>query len=229
MNKINNASCQQSHLAGVNNIYNDLHTAIVGQNDLQRLGAANGQNVRVSKYTEPFFYFFKPDDGSDILYRGGCTFGGGKMDKATWGYAKKFKGLKSIKKFCMFEGSDNSLTGTDFRVPFIWKPQGSCPDEMTYSTDDEGFGVSEGTGTDRKWSQCWDFDGGATYSADDETWRMLRIRLIILRKILSVRLPHSITLSISIPPLSRHTRRATVRSRRSSLRIRQRITIRSIG
>lgn len=68
----------------------------------------------------------------------------------------------------MFEGSDNSLTGTDFRVPFIWKPQGSCPDEMTYSTDDEGFGVSEGTGTDRKWSQCWDFDGGATYSADDE-------------------------------------------------------------
>lgn len=168
VNKINNASCQQSHLAGVNNIYNDLHTAIVGQNDLQRLGAANGQNVRVSKYTEPFFYFFKPDDGSDILYRGGCTFGGGKMDKATWGYAKKFNGLKSIKKFCMFEGSDNSLTGTDFRVPFIWKPQGSCPDEMTYSTDDEGFGVSEGTGTDRKWSQCWDFDGGATYSADDE-------------------------------------------------------------
>ena len=168
VNKINNASCQQSHLSGVNNIYNDLHTAIVGQNDLQRLGAANGQNVRVSKYTEPFFYFFKPDDGSDILYRGGCTFGGGKMDKATWGYAKKFKGLKSIKRFCMFEGSDNSLTGTDFRVPFIWKPQGSCPDEMTYSTDDEGFGVSEGTGTDRKWSQCWDFDGGATYSADDE-------------------------------------------------------------
>lgn len=167
--KINYASCQQSHLTGVNNIYNDIHTAIVGQNDLQKAAAANGQDVRVAKYTEPFFYFIKYDDNSDILYRGGATYGAGKMDKSTWGYAKKFKGLDGIKNFCMFEGSDNSLTLTDFRVPFTWKPQGTCPDEVTYSAgDDEGFGVTEGTGTDRKWSQCWDFDGGATYDEEDE-------------------------------------------------------------
>lgn len=167
--KINYASCQQSHLTGVNNIYNDIHTAIVGQNDLQKAAQKNGQNVRVSKYTEPYFYFIKTSDDSDLLYRGGCTFGAGKMDKATWGYAKKFKGIKDISKFCMFEGSDNSLTGTDFRVPFTWKPEGQCPDEVTYDTGGEGFGVTE-MGADglRKFSQCWDFDGGATYEESDE-------------------------------------------------------------
>lgn len=166
--KINYASCQQSHLTGVNNIYNDIHTAIVGQNDLQKAAAANGQQCRVAKYTEPFFLFIKYDDQSDVLFRGGCTYGAGKMDKSTWGYAKKYKGIDGIKKFCMFEGSDNSLTGTDFRVPFTWRPSGSCHDEVTYSTKDEGFGVTEGSGTDAKWSQCWDFDGGATYDEDDE-------------------------------------------------------------
>ena len=166
--KINYASCEQTHLMGVNNLYNDLHTAIVGENDLQKAATANGQHCRVSKYTEPFFYFIKNDDSSDITFRGGCSFGAGKMDKSTWGYAKKFKGLSDIKKFAMFEGSNNSLTGTDFRVPFIWRPNGECPDEMTYSVDGEGFGVTEGTGTNRVFQQCWDFDGGATYSAEDE-------------------------------------------------------------
>lgn len=48
-----------------------------------------------------------------------------KWIKLLGGYAKKYKGIKDIDKFCMFEGSDNSLTLTDFRVPFTWKPNGN--------------------------------------------------------------------------------------------------------
>nr|DAR62337.1 MAG TPA: hypothetical protein [Bacteriophage sp.] len=43
----------QSHLCGINNLYNDLHTAIVGKNSIQK----SVPTARVSKYTLPFYYF----------------------------------------------------------------------------------------------------------------------------------------------------------------------------
>ena len=149
VNKINYASSMQSHLPGVNNLYNDLHKAIVGKNSLQE----GYDKARVSKYTEPFLFFTQALDSDTPIYRGPCTFGAGKMDKPTWGYAKKLHPL-----FAMFEGSDNNYDLTDMRVPFTWGCA-DCPENITYSVDDEGFFYNG--------QQCIDFDAGAT--DDSET------------------------------------------------------------
>ena len=149
VNKINYASSMQSHLPGVNNLYNDLHKAIVGKNSLQE----GYDKARVSKYTEPFLFFTQALDSDTPIYRGPCTFGAGKMDKPTWGYAKKLHPL-----FAMFEGSDNNYDLTDMRVPFTWNAP-DCPENITYSADDEGFFYNG--------QQCIDFDAGAT--DDSET------------------------------------------------------------
>ena len=149
VNKINYASSMQSHLTGVNNLYNDLHKIIVGKNSLQKAC----ETARVSKYTEPFL-FFTQAEGSDVaVYRGPCTFGAGKMDKPTWGYVKKLH-----PNFAMIEGSDNNYDLTDMRVPFTWG-DANCPEAITYSADDEGFFYNG--------KQCLDFDAGAT--EDDGT------------------------------------------------------------
>lgn len=107
--KINYASSSQSHLMGGCKIYNDLHTAIVGKNTLQK---ANDK-ARVCKIQAPFHYFTQGLSDSVAVYQGPGTFGPGKMDDYTWGYDKK-----KHTNFCMIEGSDNNLALTDFRVPW---------------------------------------------------------------------------------------------------------------
>lgn len=149
VNKINYASSMQSHLTGVNNLYNDLHKIIVGKNSIQK----TCETARVSKYTEPFLFFTQADGSDTAVYRGPCTFGAGKMDKPTWGYVKKLH-----PNFAMIEGSDNNYDLTDMRVPFTWK-EADCPEVITYSADDEGFFYNG--------KQCLDFDSGVT--EDDGT------------------------------------------------------------
>lgn len=149
VNKINYASSMQSHLTGVNNLYNDLHKIIVGKNSLQKAC----ETARVSKYTEPFLFFTQAEGSDTAVYRGPCTFGAGKMDKPTWGYVKKLH-----PNFAMIEGSDNNYDLTDMRVPFTWNTP-DCPENITYSPDDEGFFYNG--------KQCLDYDGGST--EDDGT------------------------------------------------------------
>ena len=144
VNKINYASSMQSHLTGVNNLYNDLHKIIVGKNSLQKAC----ETARVSKYTEPFLFFTQAEGSDTAVYRGPCTFGAGKMDKPTWGYVKKLH-----PNFAMIEGSDNNYDLTDMRVPFTWNTP-DCPENITYSPDDEGFFYNG--------KQCLDYDGGST-------------------------------------------------------------------
>lgn len=152
VNKINYASSMQSHLTGVNNLYNDLHKAIVGKNSLQEAYS----EARVSKYTEPFLYFTQAFDSDTPVYRGPCTFGAGKMDKPTWGYVKKLHPM-----FTMIEGSDNNYDLTDMRVPFTWG-DADCPENITYQGGDyEGFFYNG--------KQCLDFDAGATQKDAQET------------------------------------------------------------
>ena len=144
VNKINYASSMQSHLTGVNNLYNDLHKIIVGKNSIQK----SCDTARVSKYTEPFLFFTQAEGSDTAVYRGPCTFGAGKMDKPTWGYIKKLH-----PNFAMIEGSDNNYDLTDMRVPFTWNTP-DCPENITYSADDEGFFYNG--------KQCLDYDGGST-------------------------------------------------------------------
>lgn len=147
--KINYASSMQSHLCGCTRLYNDLHTAVVGKNSLQAAAEANGYNARVSKYTEPVFFFTQADDSTEVVFRGGGNFGGGKMDKPSWGYNKK---VKSHAMFAMFEGADNNYELTDMRVPFTL--DSSCEEAITYSPSDEGYFYNG--------LQNLDFDAGAT-------------------------------------------------------------------
>lgn len=112
VNKINYASAMQSHLCGGVSSFNDLHTAIVGQNTIQQ----SNPLARVAKYTEPFFYFTQETESSTPLFRGACTFGPGKMDDPTWGFKKS-----SHRLFCMIEGAENNSPLTDMRVPWDHK------------------------------------------------------------------------------------------------------------
>lgn len=107
VNKINYASSMQSHLAGGVMSYNDLHKAVVGANALQQ-----GTNVRVTKCVQPFFFFVEDENHQDSpVFRGLCTFGSGKADDPTWGYAKQTK-------FVMIEGASNNAPLADMRVPW---------------------------------------------------------------------------------------------------------------
>lgn len=109
VNKINYASAMQSHLMGACNLYNDLHTAIVGKNSMQQ---TNGL-ARVAKRELPFLYFTQANDTATPVYQGPGTFGPGKMDDMSAGYDKK-----KYPMFCLMEGSDNNATLTDFRTPW---------------------------------------------------------------------------------------------------------------
>lgn len=152
VNKINYASSMQSHLTGANNLYNDLHTAIVGRNSLQEACPT----ARVSKYTEPFMYFTQTEEQSTPVYNGPCTFGAGKMDKPTWGYVKKLH-----PNFTMIEGSDNNYDLTDFRVPFTWNEEGWSENIIYKGGDYEGFFYNG--------KQCLDVDAAATQDDAEET------------------------------------------------------------
>lgn len=149
VNKINIASCNQSHLSGINNLYNDVAKIVVGKNPLQE----KCETARINKYTEPFYYFWQKDESSTPLFRGPCTFGAGKMDKPTMGYYKK-----DCPNFCMLEGSDNNLPLLGGVVPFTWGHP-SCKENTIYrgkvgGTAYEGF-LFNGI-------QNFDFDGGDT-------------------------------------------------------------------
>lgn len=143
--KINYASSMQSHLCGCTRLYSDLHTAVVGKNSLQQAC----DTARVAKYTEPVFFFTQADDSTEVVYRGGGNFGGGKMDKPTWGYNKK---VKSHAMFAMFEGSDNNYELTDMRVPFTTDE--NCEEAIVYKPKDEGYFYNG--------LQNIDFDAGKT-------------------------------------------------------------------
>lgn len=145
--KINYASSMQSHLCGCNRLFNDLHNLVVGKNSLQEACPT----ARVSKYTEPVFFFTQADGGNPV-FRGGGNFGAGKMDKPTWGYVKKLYPM-----FAMFEGSDNNYELTDMRVPFSTDSRN--PECITYSPDDEGYFYNG--------LQNLDFDAGMTDSDEN--------------------------------------------------------------
>lgn len=132
VNKINYASAMQSHLMGACNLYNDLHTAIVGKNTMQQ---ANGL-ARVAKKELPFLYFTQASDTATPVYQGPGTFGPGKMDDMSAGYDKKKHPM-----FCLMEGSDNNATLTDFRTPWQSKL-------ITYDLEsvDDGDDVTDDAG-----------------------------------------------------------------------------------
>lgn len=144
--KINYASSMQSHLMGGCRLYNDLHTAICGKNELQ---LANSK-ARVAKFQEPFYFFVQEEEGGEAVYQGPGTFGPGKMDDKTWGYNKD-----KFPHFMMIEGSDNNFTLTDFRVP--WQTS-----RIGYDIDDSDPTAPEVAGWTYNGQVSLDFDKGTT-------------------------------------------------------------------
>lgn len=141
--KINYASSMQSHKQGATELYNLLHTSIVGKNTMQQ---ANSK-ARVAVIERPFLYFIQRPGDSEPVFHGLGTFGPGKMDKPTWGYDSSVH-----QDFAMLEGSDNNKPLTDMRVPW--------DEKVTYNVGEEYFEYN-GDGN-------LDFDAGATYDSDDE-------------------------------------------------------------
>ena len=143
--KINYASSMQSHKQGATELYNLLHTAIVGKNSLQQ----QDPKARVAVIERPFLYFLQTPDDTEPVFHGLGTFGPGKMDKPTWGYDDE---NPAHADFAMLEGSDNNKPLTDMRVPW--------DENVTYNVDEEYFEYN-GDG-------CLDFDAGLVYEEDDE-------------------------------------------------------------
>ena len=163
--KINFASAMQSHLIGACNTYDLLHYAVCGATPLQKQYEDAGlQRPVMSKHTEPFLMFWdESEDGNGTpYYTGLCVYGAGKMDKAAWGYVKN-----RHEHFAMFEGADNNMPLTDFRIPF--------DKNIPYSSDGEGYkyGVKNADGT-IDYFQAFDFDAGKTESFEspqyDDGW-----------------------------------------------------------
>ena len=160
VNKINYASSMQSHLIGINWLYNELHTAICGKNTCQQ--AVSG--AVVAKHTEPFLFFTQAEGASRAVFRGPCAFGAGKMDKPSWGYVKS-----AHPDFCMIEGADNDKQLTDMRVPWDDEPHGNDPAKVFYDPDEEAWYYRIKGGDAEK---CIDFDSGKT---DDNGYPVARI------------------------------------------------------
>lgn len=150
VNKINYASSMQSHLIGINWLYNELHTAICGENKMQQ----DVPGAVVAKHTEPFLFFTQADGAGRAVFRGPCAFGAGKMDKPSWGYVKS-----AHADFCMIEGADNDKQLTDMRVPWDDVPHGNSPAKVYYNPDKEAY-YYRIAGSDAE--KCLDFDGGKT-------------------------------------------------------------------
>lgn len=129
--KINYASSMQSHLIGVNWLYNALHKAYAGTNSLQR----DVPTACVAKQVVPVLFFTagvndtsaNVTDGS-ANFRGLGGYGPGKMDKPTWGYNKKASKITDTSSanyrpdghdyFAMFEGAINNTVLSDMLAPF---------------------------------------------------------------------------------------------------------------
>lgn len=149
--KINYASSMQSHIVGVNQLYNDLHGLYSGKNALQT--ATEG--AMVAKHLEPFLFFTQAEGSDTAIYRGPATWGPGKMDKPTWGYVKS-----AFANFCMIEGADNNNELTDMRVPFDDEVHGNDTQaKVYYDPSEEAFMYRLHDGTAQK---CLDWDGGKT-------------------------------------------------------------------
>jgi len=153
VNKINYASSMQSHLIGINWLYNELHTAIVGKNKMQ----LDVPGAVVAKHTEPFLFFTQAEGSNRAVFRGPCAFGAGKMDKPSWGYVKS-----AHPDFCMIEGADNDKQLTDMRVPWDDEAHGNSPAKVFYDPEEEAFYYRIAGGSTEK---CLDFDGGKTDDA----------------------------------------------------------------
>lgn len=165
VSKINYASSMQSHLIGACTTYDLLHYAVCGATPLQKQYEDAGlQRPVMAKHTEPFLMFWdESEDGNGTpYYTGLCIYGAGKMDKASWGYVKN-----RHEHFAMFEGADNNMPLTDFRIPF--------DKNIPYSSDGEGYkyGVKNEDGS-VDYFQAFDFDAGKTESFDspqyDDGW-----------------------------------------------------------
>ena len=153
VNKINYASSMQSHLIGINWLYNDLHTAVCGKNTMQN----NVSGAVVAKHTEPFLFFTQGENDQRAVFRGPCAYGAGKMDKPSWGYVKS-----KHADFCMIEGADNDKQLTDMRVPWDDEPHGNQPAKVFYDPDKEAWYYRLSLVDSDAKEKCIDFDGGAT-------------------------------------------------------------------
>ena len=129
--KINYASSMQSHLIGINWLYNELHRAYCGPNSLQRDVAS----ACVAKQVVPVMFFTAgvnttnaTETESTANFRGLGGFGPGKMDKPAWGYSKKASKITDASDdhyrpnghdyFAMFEGAVNNSVLSDMIAPW---------------------------------------------------------------------------------------------------------------
>ena len=129
--KINYASSMQSHLIGVNWLYNALHKEYCGSNSLQR----DTPTAVVAKQVVPVLFFTADVNttSTDLTnntasFRGLGGFGPGKMDKPSWGYSKKASKITDPTSehyrpnghdyFAMFEGAVNNSVLSDQIAPW---------------------------------------------------------------------------------------------------------------
>ena len=183
--KINYASSMQSHLIGVNWLYNELHTRFCGNNSLQR----DVPNALVAKHTEPVMFFTAGRDDEDpasAVYRGPGAFGPGKMDKPTWGYSKKASKITTEGDahyrpdghdyFAMAEGANNNTILGDMVAPWDDVAHGNQEAKVFYDPAseawmyrrtsavdvvDEQTGQVTGQTVQVTAEKCVGFDGGA--------------------------------------------------------------------
>ncbi len=155
VNKINYASSMQSHIIGVNRLYNELHTAIVGKNTMQNAVST----AVVAKHLEPFLFFTQSEGSTRAIFRGPCAWGAGKMDKPSWGYVKS-----AHSDFTMIEGADNDKPLTDMRVPWDDEAHGDDAAKVYYDPEEESWLYRLPNG---ETETCIDFDAGKTN--DDDT------------------------------------------------------------
>ena len=183
--KINYASSMQSHLIGINWLYNELHTRFCGQNSLQR----DTPTALVAKHTEPVMFFtagVNDEDPASAVYRGPGAFGPGKMDKPTWGYSKKASKITTQGDahyrpdghdyFAMAEGANNNTILGDMVAPWDDVAHGNQEAKVFYDPAseawmyckttlmdvvDEQTGQVTGQTVSVSAEKCVGFDGGA--------------------------------------------------------------------
>ena len=183
--KINYASSMQSHLIGINWLYNELHTRFCGNNSLQR----DTPTALVAKHTEPVMFFtagVNDEDPASAVYRGPGAFGPGKMDKPTWGYSKKASKITTVGDahyrpdghdyFAMAEGANNNTILGDMVAPWDDVAHGNDDAKVFYDPSAESWmyrktamvdvvdeQTGQVTGQTRQVSaeKCVGFDGGA--------------------------------------------------------------------
>lgn len=125
--KKNYASSMQSHKMGGVNAYNDLHNAVIGENEA---------GARVAVFQYPVYGFLKNKvEGTANQYTytflGLYTIGPDKGDKGTFGYSNE--GFKDTA--ISLEGTDHSIKGVGFDYPYS---------ELKYVDSEESICVDKG-------------------------------------------------------------------------------------